>query len=91
MELREGRLYFVVNGENLDITDRVSRTESFTYEYEDEQQVTHYWVVGLNGDTPDSYGYAEYLKTDTWIGCAGFFTADWRTSPNTGMRANKQG
>ena len=68
VELREGRLYFVVNGENLDITDRVSRTESFTYEYADEQQVTHYWVVGLNGDTPDSYGYAEYLKTDTWIG-----------------------
>lgn len=68
VELREGRLFFVVNGENLDITDRVSQTESFTYEYADEQQVTHYWVVGLNRDTLDSYGYAEYLKTDTWIG-----------------------
>ena len=68
VELRDGRLYFVVNGENLDITDRVSKTESFTYEYADEQKITHCWVVGLNGDTLDSYGYAEYLKTDNWIG-----------------------
>ena len=67
VELRDGRLYFIVNGENLDITDRVSKTEGFTYEYEDAQKVTHCWVVGLNGDTLDSYGYGEYLKTDTWI------------------------
>ena len=68
VEIRDGRMYFVVNGENMDITDQVSQTEAFTYQYVDEQGVTHDWVVGLNGEGLESYGYAEYLKTDTWQG-----------------------
>ena len=68
VQIREGRMYFVVNGENMDITDRVSQTEAFTYTYQDEQGVTHDWVVGLNGDGLETYGYAEYLRTDTWQG-----------------------
>ena len=68
VEIRDGRMYFIVNGENIDITDQASRTKAFTYQYEDEQGITHNWVVGLNGDDLESYGYAEYLKTDTWQG-----------------------
>lgn len=68
VEIRDGRMYFIVNGENLDITDQVSQTKAFTYSYEDTQGITHEWVVGLNGDGMESYGYAEYLKTDTWQG-----------------------
>ena len=68
VQIRDGRMYFVVNGENLDITDRVSKTEAFTYSNPDEQGVTHDWVVGLNGAGLETYGYAEYLRTDTWQG-----------------------
>ena len=68
VEIRDGRMYFVVNGENIDITDQVSQTKAFTYQYVDEQGVTHDWVVGLNGEKLENYGYAEYLKTDTWQG-----------------------
>ena len=59
-------MWFVVNGEKLDITDEVSQTEAFTYTFMDEQGITHYWVLGLNGEELENYGYAEYLKTDTW-------------------------
>lgn len=68
VEIRDGRMYFVVNGENMDITDQVSQTEAFTYQYVDEQGITHDWVVGLNGAELENYGYAEYLKTDVWQG-----------------------
>ena len=68
VEIRDGRMYFVVNGENMDITEQVSQTEAFTYSYQDEQGVNHDWVVGLNGDGLETYGYAEYLRTDTWQG-----------------------
>ena len=66
VEIRDGRMYFIVNGENLDITDQVSQTKAFTYSYEDAQGVTHIWVLGLNSEELEHYGYAEYLKTDTW-------------------------
>lgn len=68
VEIRDGRMYFIVNGENIDITDQVSQTKAFTYQYVDEQSVTHMWVVGLNSEELENYGYAEYLKTDTWQG-----------------------
>ena len=68
VEIRDGRMYFVVNGENLDITDQVSQTKAFTYQYVDNQCITHDWVVGLNSENIENYGYAEYLKTDTWQG-----------------------
>ena len=64
VEIRDGRMYFIVNGENLDITDQVSQTKAFTYQYVDNQGITHDWVVGLNSENIENYGYAEYLKTD---------------------------
>ena len=68
VEIRDGRMYFIVNGENLDITDQVSQTKAFTYQYVDNQGITHDWVVGLNSENIENYGYAEYLKTDVWQG-----------------------
>ena len=35
VEIRDGRMYFIVNGENMDITGQVSQTKAFTYSYED--------------------------------------------------------
>ena len=68
VQIRDGRMWFVVNGENRDITDEVSQMEAFTYTFMAEQGITHYWVLGLNGEELENYGYAEYLKSDTWQG-----------------------
>lgn len=69
VEIRDGRMYFIVNGENIDITDQVSQTKAFTYSYEDAQGVTHEWVVGLIGEDLERYAYAEYLKSGgVWQG-----------------------
>lgn len=65
-----GKMLFVVNGENIDITDRISMNEPFRYEYTDDEGYTHYWFVGLNSDELDNYGYAEYIKDPAgeWAG-----------------------
>ena len=60
VELRDGRLFFIVKGENLDITDRVSETEAFVYEYTDHAGVVHRF--GKNGPAPEDYGYAEFMS-----------------------------
>ena len=69
VEIRNRRMYFIVNGENIDITDQVSQTKAFTYQYVDNQGITHDWVVGLNSENIENYGYAEYLRSgDVWQG-----------------------
>ena len=61
VSFEEGRMYFIVNEEHIDITDQVSETEPYIYYYTDEEKVTHYWIIGKNGPEPELYGYAEYL------------------------------
>ena len=56
-----GRLWFIVNGEHLDITDLISETEPFLYQYADGDGIVHYWIVGRNGPEPGNWGYGEYL------------------------------
>ena len=60
--ISEGKMIFVVNGEKTDITDQVSQSEAFRYEYTDDEGNTHFWFVGLNSDEMENYGYAEYIK-----------------------------
>ena len=69
-ELRDGRLIFLVNGEERDITGEVSETECFHYEYTDAEGSVHYWLVGLNSPELEGFGYAEFIR-DTggdWLG-----------------------
>lgn len=68
--LENGKMIFIVNGESLDITDKVSQTKAFVYEYGDADGHTHLWLVGLNSGELANYGYAEYIKRadGTWIG-----------------------
>lgn len=42
----EGRLYFVGNGEDIDITEQISLEEPFTYAYLDSSGTVHYLAVG---------------------------------------------
>ncbi len=56
-----GRMFFIVNDEHIDITDQVSETEPYIYQFTDEEGVLHYWIIGKNGPELEHYGYAEYL------------------------------
>ena len=71
VSFEDGRMIFVVNGERIDITERVSETVPFIYQYTDEEAgVIHYWIIGKNGPELEHYGFAEYLQpTDgEWTG-----------------------
>ena len=67
---RGGRMIFIVNNESIDITDELSPTKAFRYDYTDTDGNTHVWLVGLVSDDTANYGYAEYIKRSdgTWLG-----------------------
>ena len=69
VEVEDGRLWFIVNGEHIDITDEISETEPFLYQYTDESGVIHYWLVGKNGPELWNWGYGEYLykPEENWM------------------------
>lgn len=70
VKIDDGKIYFVVNDEKIDITDKISETTAFKYEYTDDEGNTHIWLVGLNSDNIKDYGYAEYIKNidGDWTG-----------------------
>ena len=70
VKIDDGKIYFVVNDEKIDITDKISETTAFEYEYTDDEGNTRIWLVGLNSDNIKDYGYAEYIKNidGDWTG-----------------------
>ena len=80
VSFEDGRMFFVVNDEHIDITDQVSETQPFTYCFSDEEGVLHYWVIGKNGPEPEHYGYAEYLQPPEGDWTAGYVA---RTNKNS--------
>lgn len=70
VEFIDGRMIFIVNGEHIDITDMVSESEAFMYDYTDDEGITHYWMVGINGPEMENYGFGEFLyePEDGWAG-----------------------
>ena len=78
---QDGRLYFVANGENRDITDEISMEKPFITTYVDEQGVEHQVIVG---GTPDNYGIHEFYRDlsedqPQWIGGIGENYLDMET------------
>ena len=55
-----GRLFFLGNGEKIDITDVIAEDSPFYYSYEDEYGLTHDMAVGYSG-TLDNYGIYEFI------------------------------
>ena len=72
VQIESGKMFFVVNDEHIDITDSVSESEPFVYDYQDSDGYTHYWIVGLNGPGPGYYGYGEYIKDNDGAWVAGY-------------------
>ena len=66
------RMYFIVDNQHIDITDQVSETQPFIYQYIDEENVAHYWVIGKNGPELTHYGFAEYLHPSEEAWTAGY-------------------
>lgn len=63
----DGRLYFVGNGENMDITERISMEEPFTYAYTDEEGIRIHIAVGRLDAEPyvsiqQSVGWAVWYR-----------------------------
>lgn len=54
--LEEGRLWFVADGQRLDVTDRMDDETPYVHTLVDEQGNLHYWIVG---GTPEDYGWYE--------------------------------
>ena len=70
VRIEDGRMYFIANGENTDITDIVTAGGTYSYTYEDENGCTCLILIGLNSEELESYGFAEFIKTseDGWRG-----------------------
>lgn len=80
VSIEDGRMFFIVNDEHIDITDEVSETQPYLYRYTDAEGVLHYWIIGKNGPEPELYGYAEYLHPPESDWTAGYVA---RTNGNT--------
>ena len=76
-EVRDGRLYFTANGEDIDITDLCSMDTAFIYVMQDRTGTFHYIFVG---GRPDNWGYGSIMKKPgtilnpegEWIGGGGY-------------------
>ena len=80
VSFEDGRMFFIVNDEHIDITDQVSETQPYIYQFADEEGVLHYWIIGKNGSELEHYGYAEYLHPSESEWTAGYVA---RTNGNT--------
>ncbi len=75
-EVRDGRLYFIANGEDIDITDQCSMDTAYIYVMQDKTGTLHYIFVG---GRPDNWGYGCIMKKPgniknpegEWIGGGG--------------------
>lgn len=85
--VEDGRLYFIANGEHIDITDLCSEEKAYVYVLQDNTGIRHYFAVGGN---PEDYGYEIYIQDPSkeyggWSGgaSAGHRTAasDWKLRP----------
>lgn len=65
-EMRDGRLYFTGNGENIDITDAIGPNQPYFYSYTDEYEMLHHMVVGYS-DSVENFGVYQFFRDeDGW-------------------------
>ena len=59
-QIINGRLYFLGNGQKIDITDQIGENNPYFYTYVDEYGFTHEMAVGYSG-TIENYGIYEFI------------------------------
>lgn len=57
------RLYFVGNGEKIDITDQITVEEPYYYTYVDDYGLTHYMAVAYSGSI-ENFGIYEFIRDE---------------------------
>ncbi len=74
VKLVGGKLNFIVNGNEIDITKQISDRVPYISEYVDEQNVVHIFIVG-GEPTEECYGYEENLfdGEGKFIGASGYY------------------
>lgn len=65
-ELRDDRVWFIANEEEIEITQYISPDQAWLYTYFDDENITHYLAVG---GAPEKPGWAEFLRDEKgeWI------------------------
>ena len=66
--LEDGRLWFVADGQRLDVTDQMDDHTPYIHTAVDEEGSLHYWIVG---GTPEDYGWFEGVKLPDGTGGGG--------------------
>ncbi|HHV09620.1 MAG TPA: hypothetical protein GXX75_04980 [Clostridiales bacterium] len=74
VELDNGRIYFVADGNKTDITDQLTAGLPYIGEYLDEQNIIHKFIIG-GRPVEDGYGYEENLfdSKGKFLGASGYF------------------
>lgn len=74
VELIEGRLYYTADGNQRDITDKISDKIPFIWEMKDKENNIHKFIIGGKA-MEDCYGYVENIfnADGTYIGGTGWF------------------
>jgi len=69
VRLVNGRLYFLGNGEKIDITEQITEEEPYYYTFVDEYGLTHNMAVGISGGI-ENFGIYEFIRNEAeseWI------------------------
>ena len=78
-QVKDGRLFFVLDGKWTDITDKCSATEVFLYEQDGENG---YKTILFVGGTPDDYGWGQIIRNPNGEMVEGMaFVDDENTEP----------
>lgn len=74
VEVTDGKMYFVADGSQRDITDEVSNDMPFIGEWKDIENNTHKFIIGGKANE-NYYGYYEYIfdVDGTVVGGRGYF------------------
>ena len=75
------RLYFVGNGEKIDITDQITEDTPFYYSYVDDYGLTHYMAVAYSGDI-GNFGIYEFIREEN---------GDWVTGTGRNFMSSETG
>ena len=93
IEVRDGQIYFVLDGSNTNITDQCSEKTYYQYETVDNNGYRH---VVLIGGTPDDVGMAEYIwdESGTLRGSNASYNSSgvpaWLTSAREALGVNSR-
>ncbi|MDR2590878.1 MAG: hypothetical protein LBC71_07850 [Oscillospiraceae bacterium] len=78
VEVKDGRVYFILDGSNKDITEYCTESTYYQYEHIAENGYRHVIIVG---GSPDNLGWAEYI----WSEDSNIFGYTSVLPPNTDM------